>query len=800
MKLLNNCGSLRSSSAKAALGMARVAQEESSPLQVPCLHRVTLRALLAAVSLAIGLFFFPSPVCAQTGDWHFSVAKDRFDKDYPIDLRSLNEKEAGQNGWMYVKDGKLYVPGQGRPFRAWCGGMQNPPADKVDYSYVARKLAKMGFNQMRIMTSGINASAGPKTPAAKITDIDRAKLDAAHRYVAAMKKEGIYTALCYFWLLGFSTDRAEWGVPKGNAAAFFWCEDLQAIMKEWIRQIMTIKSPYTGRSLAEDPALNIVELQNEENLFWFAGLSPKACAPECWQKLQGLFAAWAERKYGSLKNAYAAWKLSDADVQKHFAGDNLPQRRLEIAEVWLMARTAAERNPQLTPRMGDQIAFLAELEQKFNREMARFIREDLRYKGIVIGGNWQTCDDTLRRDLEDHNNAIPQTPMTCYHHYSSSWHANPADPRKASWGISKGDYYCDLSVLSSLLYMPTLHKRIRGAAQAAGEIGLPAPNRYQLEGTLAMAAHASMLDMDLFHWYHVPGAGLENVAIGKFEHELPHLLWHFPGAALLYRRGDVKEAPVVAFERRSLGDICQKELPMLANARSGDPLYRQAGQTAIELPSALEGGIDPLAYFVGGVEVEIGEPSERKVDEAALKRCIHREQKRVESVTGELAWDWGKRTCLVNTPRAQGVVGNLAAAGAIALKDLTIDSGNDPGSVLVIALDDAPLAQSRKILTQAVAESYPEGWQTAPAEEKTLTIGGKEVKIPEGAKRILSLGRMPYRMLEIAVKVAFKDGRQRKATALDNNGYPVKKNCETSTSGGDFIVTMPKDAIYVVLE
>jgi hypothetical protein len=144
-------------------------------------------------------------------------------------------------------------------------------------------------------------------------------------------------------------------------------------------------------------------------------------------------------------------------------------------------------------------------------------------------------------------------------------------------------------------------------------------------------------------------------------------------------------------------------------------------------------------------------------------------------------------------------VGNLAAAGEISLGDVTITSGNDPGSVLVISLDDAPLAQSRKILIQAIAQSYPEGWQSAAVEEKTLTIRGKQMDVPEGARKILSMGQMPHRMLDIQVKVTMKDGRQRQVTVLDNDGYAVDTKCEISTGEGGFTVVMPNDAIYAIL-
>ena len=68
------------------------------------------------------------------------------------------------------------------------------------------------------------------------------------------------------------------------------------------------------------------------------------------------------------------------------------------------------------------------------------------------------------------------------------------------------------------------------------------------------------------------------------------------------------------------------------------------------------------------------------------------------STTGELKLDYGKGLFLVNSPRAQGASGNLSLAGKIELPVVTISSELDLAHILVVPLDDEPLATSRRML------------------------------------------------------------------------------------------------------
>ena len=95
---------------------------------------------------------------------------------------------AGEKGWMYAKDGKLYIPGSTTPFRGWSAGLRpfGFSYGRDELAYTARAYAKLGINQVREM-SDANADVLPRPDAADITRVNRDGLDKLHRLVAAME-------------------------------------------------------------------------------------------------------------------------------------------------------------------------------------------------------------------------------------------------------------------------------------------------------------------------------------------------------------------------------------------------------------------------------------------------------------------------------------------------------------------------------------------------------------------------------------------------------------------------------------
>lgn len=192
-------------------------------------------------------------------------------------------------------------------------------------------------------------------------------------------------------------------------------------------------------------------------------------------------------------------------------------------------------------------------------------------------------------------------------------------------------------------------------------------------------------------------------------------------------------------------------------------------------------GIDPLAFLAGRVEVNItrGGGVSKTADLSAL---IDRRGRLVRSATGELAWDWGRGLATVDAPQAQGATGLLGQTKAIALRDVTIMSGNDYGSVLLVALDGQPLRSSARMLLQVMTEDQNTGW-SAPG---------------QGLRRILDPGGQPLVVKNIAGRVTFKrnDAADLKVSALDFNGYPV----ETFRLGAAKELVLRSRTLYYVLQ
>src|SRR2546421_196241 len=83
------------------------------------------------------------------------------------------------------------------------------------------------------------------------------------KVAAAMKKEGIYCTISPYWAAcGL---RPSWGIKGHNDAwgVLFIDQTLQGGYKAWLKALYTEKNPETGIPLAQDPAVAVIQLQNE---------------------------------------------------------------------------------------------------------------------------------------------------------------------------------------------------------------------------------------------------------------------------------------------------------------------------------------------------------------------------------------------------------------------------------------------------------------------------------------------------------------------------------------------------------
>ena len=275
----------------------------------------------------------------------------------------------------------------------------------------------------------------------------------------------------------------------------------------------------------------------------------------------------------------------------------------------------------------------------------------------------------------------------------------------------------------------------------------------------------------------------------------PTIAGGFPAAALLFRGGFVKQGTPVVHEERAVAALWDRADPLIAEGPTFDP-NRDPGvapKTAASRPPGSK-GVDPLAFLAGPVEVRYDPAPAATRVAPELSKLIDRGKKIVRSVTGEVTMDYGRGVCFVDAPKAQGACGFLGKAGAIKLRDVALNSANSFAAILVVPLDDQPLATSHRVLVQVTTATRPTDWATTDVE---FAEGPGQPKVR--GYEITQTGKPPWRVADTQLGLALKNPTLTRATLLDPAGYPTEDVPITRTKGG-INLTVPPDTMYLILE
>jgi hypothetical protein len=717
------------------------------------------------------------PAFAPGKAWDFTPPVDKFDPASLMDLRGLNEKEAGEHGFIKAsKDGDGFVRGDGQPIRFWAvlSGPDEAPIEKVKEH--AQFLAKRGVNIVRLF-SGITVTK----EGSKITDVDEKFLDQTFKTVAALKSAGIYTMTSPLWP-GVVKAPKSWGIPgyadKDIQGLLFFDPTVQAAYKAWMKELYTRKNPYTGIPLAQDPAVAIIQFQNEDSLlFWtFHGMGPEQI-----KQLRLLYGQYLKKKYGSYEKAQQAWQNYKAD----FMPDEWDKDMPGFQHVWDMSRDGRAKKgkiPGYEARTADQVQFLAEVMYKFNADMAKFFREELGCKQLINAGNWRTVDTVLCQDAEYWS--YMSTDVVARNIYTGGLHSGVNN----GWTIMAEHYYTDASMIREPIKLPTSLRMPVGRPFIIPETLWTPPDLYQSEGPLMIASQMSLTGMNGAFWS-VSGLGLwANTHSYKWSWNTPMLLGQFPAAALIYRQGLVKQGAPAVVEHRSHQSVFDRKVPVVSE-ESGWDTNRDTGNMV--LTEKIKTAVDPLAHLVGAIRV-VYDSDPAKSEVVDLAKYIDRDNKTVRSITGQITTDYGKGVYRVDAPCAQAAAGFLKDAGVQKLSDVEIACGNVYAAIVAVSLDGKAIKESGKVLVQVGTTCRPTGWKVVPTGVK---YEGKQVP----AWRILSVGSLPFQVENADATVTVTNPALTKATLLDVNGMPTDAPVEFKQSGGKATVKLPANTMYLLL-
>jgi len=225
------------------------------------------------------------------------------------------DKPAGKYGHVYVgSDGHLYVGGKRIRFLGVniCGSAAFP--FKQEAEGIAARLAKFGVNIVRFHHMDAPWESfnifDKRYGTRKLNDAALERLD---YFIAKLKENGIYVDLNLLVSRRLTAadglppeiERVDW---KDQQVLGFFVDAVRDLHKEYAKQLLHHKNPYTNITYAEESAVAFVEIVNEQGLIhsWLGGVIDRL--PETFKdELRVKWNEWLKLKYGSTEKLEEAW-------------------------------------------------------------------------------------------------------------------------------------------------------------------------------------------------------------------------------------------------------------------------------------------------------------------------------------------------------------------------------------------------------------------------------------------------------------------------------------------------------------
>jgi len=562
------------------------------------------------------------------------------------------------------------------------------------------------------------------------TRMDPEGLDRLDYFSAELKKQGVYFGWSHTF--GFHVcpgnrarlvayDEIEKNL-QGNTYAFInFAEDVQDLMIDMVVNLLRHKNPYTGLTYAEEPALSFIEMQNEDDIFFYTSANAFNACPTYRKLFMKRFAEWLKARYGSEEKLAAAWGGLRGD-ESLAAANIVPE-----TNPWFFSDNhlpGQQDGPR--QRLLDTAQYLHELQNKFYARFLKAIR-DAGYQGPVCGSPWQA-------------------PSMVPHYY------NLRSDYLAGY-IDRHNYFGG-GLADSMLAQPGSGYFSSGLQQVTDRpFGLSEwihvyPSLYSAEGPAIIAAYGMGLQgWDASYEFQSQSAGrvFDDRAgwfpWGVWEADVPTQLGQFPALARMVLRGDVKESDVISVRRVSLAELARGEF-------SFSDKVEQQGDV-----KTFGGSVPPEALAAGRVVVEFTDAAKPSTFPDMAQ---YRQGSRIISATRQLAWDTaGKGYFMVSTPGTKGLVG-FAEGKTIKLGNVSIGLSCPYASVFLTALDkDATLETAKTALLTAVARSCNTDFSYFAIDSKVLENGKPPILLEPVKAAIAINGRTIT-----AVNVLDHDGRR----------------------------------------
>jgi len=674
---------------------------------------------------------------------------DPFSPESIIDVSRLLDTPAGKFGFVQRKGSQLVLSETGRPVKFWAVGASMTGHEALR-DQQARLYAKHGINMVR--QHPVEAAIGvlQKDPQTGARSFDPQRLDEWDRWFATLKQRGIYMTWSCFYPHVITEDDGyppelfaelpKRGEGRSTSGLVNFMPRLQEAEWEWIKTLLEHRNPHTGLRYIDDPALAIVEVHNEDCIFWHSPLNeianPKTKFPRHVAILKRMWSEWLRKRYEDDDALRAAWG------EGFRRNDSLANPDMAIYGAWEMEADGPNRNKAAKKRMGDFIRFLAEIQRAYYQRREKRLR-DLGFRGVTVSTAWRAGGPAA-----DSANIWCDDAMDCIDRHN--YFGGGAGHHGIAPGKVDNDTHLDQPgshLLASGFY------QVEDKPMILTEWTQMPPNQWKAEAAPLMAFYG----MGLQGWdavYHFadsrPRIGSGWPDMQSYVTETPHYLGQFPALAFAVAKGHLKEAPPAAARRLAVEEIFQG-----VDALSQD--FTGGGYDQKELRGNLATPKEVLA--IGRVTVKIADGQKPSLA-ADWDKYWDKEKTIVHSMTGQLSWHYGRRVVAIHTEKTQAIVG-FAGGGRYTLPGVTVQVKTPFVSLLFTPLDDLPLISSKHILVTAMARDSQTGTR--------YNADGTELVDP---------GRPPLLMEPVQAVLEFKGSPITSAKAVDIYGVPTETQVE----------------------
>jgi len=649
---------------------------ELTSLLLPAIAGMLLSTAAASVASA-------ESATNDTRHWFpLTPVRDEFQETI-LDGSPWVEAPTGKHGFVTVR-GERFVFEDGTPVRFWGAQMGLWGQEQVDYA--VRRMRRQGINITRLHGLA-NLGKDPRS------------FERLDYLIAKLGENGVYIILDLHYPLThrFQAGDNVPGLPEGGTAPYaqFFNERVAALMHQRMTNIFTHLNLHTRKRYCDDPTLAMVEILNEDSLFW--GTVPSSFRAELEEK----FAAWLRQRHGDDAGLRRAWTVASqsplAEGEGLAAGQRVALiRNTDFNEKYFRA------HPEQKLRGQDQMRFFLELEERYWNGC----RAVLRQAGIKVpidATNWQGHGLATRV----HMLGQAQLDYVDRHGY---WD-HPQGEGNSKWRIATALFHnlpmvkavsADQDLLRYLgvgnLVTEKAWEQVLGRPMTISEWNTCLPNEYSLEGTGLMAAYGLLQGWDAsLEFGYFSSDWPKSLGSGSFDllGNPPQIL-QFPAVSAMWHRQDVQEADLVA---ESLYD--PESVFSLTDDRKPVPI---------------------AAALVGKVGYRFVEQARPPVVKD-LRPCWDATNLVARSLTGELTWDASKGFVHIDTPRTQAVIGFLSAEPHT-LGGVSINSPTRFGAIYVTAMDGyTPIRTARRLLITAVGPARNTGMECETTTQKSQFAG-----------------------------------------------------------------------------